>query len=130
MKDIIETIAKIKGLFSLTSVAIDEIRKAEATLNVVFADDFNKYLQKYGCISYDNHEFTGITEAKRLNVVDVTLFERKTLGKILSDKYVLEVLFDGDVVVAQDCSEKVYEISKTGVQREYSCFADYIESIV
>lgn len=130
MSGIINRISHINGLFALKGVTANEVNAAELALNIQFAPDFSQYLKSFGCMSFGAHEFTGLGTSKRLDVVEVTRFERKNKG-FLQDKYVIEVRLDGEILVAQNYAGTVYELTPDGsILKEYPGFLDYIDSII
>ncbi|MCQ2421909.1 MAG: SMI1/KNR4 family protein [Lachnospiraceae bacterium] len=86
----------------------DSISEAENILRAPFADEYKSYLRKYGAVSYDGHELTGLIRSKRLNVVDCTIKQREENDCILPDMYVVENLGIDGIVVLQASNGKVY----------------------
>jgi len=88
---------------------MEQISDAENALELRFADDYREYLIAFGIASSDGHEFTGICNSKRMNVVDVTLAEKSITPGIPNDWYVLEEAgFDG-IVIWQSSTGEVYQ---------------------
>lgn len=130
MSDIIDRISQIDGLFKLKGVSADEVKKAKNSLGVEFSEDFTQYLHAFGCISFGDHEFTGLGVSERLNVVSVTMFERKSKA-FLKEKYVIETCMDGEIIVAQDHAGTVYEFQADGIIcKKHSGLLDYVQTLL
>ena len=67
---------------------MEQIIEAEKELGVSFADDYTKYVEKYGVISARGIELTGVTTHERLSVVSVTKKERNMNSNIPENMYV------------------------------------------
>lgn len=86
----------------------DTIRAAEQSLGLSFAPDYRKYLCTFGLACFDGHELTGICKASRLNVVDVTLEERK-YSPAASRWYVVEQANIDGIVIWQAPDGEIYQ---------------------
>lgn len=92
-----------------TGVSDALIEKAEFMLNVRFSNDYKEYLRVHGTASVDGHELTGIHSSKRLNVVDVTLSEKKHKHDIPHDWYVVEQTHIDGIVIWQNEKGDIYQ---------------------
>ena len=63
---------------------------------------------KYGIITYDCHEITGLCNHKRLDVRNVTEYERQVNPDISKDLYVVEQLDIDGVVIWQSSTGEIY----------------------
>ena len=97
-----------------------QIESAELRLNLKFAEDYKKYLSKYGVVSAHGIELTGLTLSKRLNVVEITKREREMINGFPSDAYVIEDLAIEGIVIIQKQDGKIYSVDMTG-KMEYIC---------
>ena len=86
----------------------DVIRAAEQSLGLLFAPDYREYLCTFGLACFDGHELTGICKASRLNVVDVTLEERKHFPAA-SGWYVVEQADIDGIVIWQAPDGEIYQ---------------------
>jgi hypothetical protein len=128
MSDIISTISSLKGLVSLKGVSKDAITNAEQALNLTFAQDFKTYLEKYGVISARHIELTGITDSKRLNVIDVTLAARQN-NQFPQDLYVIEDTGIEGILILQNASGQIFELQSNGnLNKIFESLADYLTS--
>ena len=75
MKDIIQIISNLEDMRFIKPASMEQIIEAEKELGVSFADDYTKYVEKYGVISARGIELTGVTTHERLSVVSVTKYE-------------------------------------------------------
>ena len=109
MTDIKNKIRALPAFCSLTGVSSEQTASAEKALALCFADDYREYLFNFGIASAGGHEFTGICNSKRLNVVDVTLAERSITPGIPHDWYVLEEANIDGIVIWQNSRGEVFQ---------------------
>ena len=69
---ILMIMSNLEDLRFLKPATEAEVTAAEKELGVIFAEDYREYVLKYGVISGRGIELTGVTSAKRLDVVTVT----------------------------------------------------------
>ena len=98
----------LDGFFSTGAVEESLIAEAEVGLGVVFADDYRECLSLYGAVSGNGHELTGICNAARLNVVEVTNEEKELRNDIPAEWYVIEQLHIDGVVIWQANDQSIY----------------------
>lgn len=109
MCDVIDFLQSKGELLKGKAVAKGEIEKVEKQLGVSFADDYKKLVSTYGFVCVDGHEITGITNAKRLNVYEVTIKERENVACDMSGMYVIEQTHIDDIVIWQSASGEVFQ---------------------
>ena len=109
MDSIVDIIAQRAKLFHREGVPEQDILQAENELGLQFAKDYKEYLAKYGVVSYENHELTGICPFPRLNVVYVTKEERQFNPFVPKCYYVIEQANMDGVVIWQAYDGKVYQ---------------------
>ena len=102
-------IDNLPNLFYLKGASEEEIKEAEQYLEVCFAQDYKEYVKRYGIITYDSHEITGLCNNKRLDVKQVTEYERKNNPNIAPDLYVIEQLDIDGVVVWQASTGEIFQ---------------------
>lgn len=107
---------------------MEQIIEAEKELGVNFADDYSKYVEKYGAISAKGIQLTGVTNYERLSVVSVTKKERNINPNIPANMYVIEnVAIDG-IIALQDETGKVYTVTPNETPKlSYNSLSEYIE---
>ena len=127
MSDIITTIDGLKGLVSLQGVSKEAVTAAEKKLGLSFAADYTAYLERYGLISARHIEITGLTDAKRLNVVDVTLVERQR-NQLPSNMYVVEDTGIEGILILQNGEEEVFEFQNGKAKKIFADLAGYLLS--
>lgn len=109
MGNFIDLMKGFEDCFTGKGAKDDAIAQAEHELSLKFADDYKKYLRECGVASADGHEFTGLIESKRLNVVDATLAWREKQSSVPEDLYVVENLQMDGIVILQAADGKVYK---------------------
>lgn len=126
--NVLLTMSNLEDLRFLKPATEVEVKTAEKELGVVFAEDYKEYVLKYGVISARGIELTGVTSAKRLDVVTVTKAERE-LANIPHDMYVIEnVAIDG-IVVLQNTAGEVFSIAPhEPLKRICSSLSEYVEN--
>jgi hypothetical protein len=126
MSDIITVIANLKGLISLRGVSKEAITAAEQKLGLSFAKDYKEYLERYGLISARHIEITGITDSKRLNVVDVTRLQKES-NQIPPDMYVIDETGIEGIIILQNEKGEIFELQNhRRVKKIYDRLSDYL----
>ncbi len=98
-----------KGFSYYAKVTEEQIVNAELSLGLMFSNEYRLYLKSFGAVSTYGHEFTGICDCSRLNVVEVTTSERKNNVSIPFDWYVIEQANIDGIVVWQSQSGEIYQ---------------------
>ncbi len=107
--NIVDIIKSMPGYNGSCGRTDEEICLAEKKLKVTFADDYREYLRGIGLACFDGRELTGLTEIRRLDVVEVTKEQRRLAeGTDLSWYVIEEANIDG-IVIWQDGDGAVYE---------------------
>lgn len=128
MKDIIKTISNLENMRFIKPAPMEQIIKAEKELGVNFADDYTKYVEKYGAISAKGIELTGVTIYKRLSVVSITKKERNMNPNIPANMYVIENIAIDGLIALQDETGKVYTVTPNKTPKlSYNSLSEYIE---
>lgn len=128
MKDIIQTISNLEDMRFIKPASMEQIIEAEKELGVSFADDYTKYVEKYGVISARGIELTGITTHERLSVVSVTKKKRNMNSNIPANMYVIENIAIDGIIALQDETGKVYTITPNGTPKlSYNSLSEYVE---
>lgn len=128
MKGIIQTISNLENMRFIKPVSMEQIIEAEKELNVNFADDYIKYVKKYGVISAKGIELTGVTSYKRLSVVFITKKERNINPNIPANMYVIENIAIDGIIALQDETGKVYTVTPNKTPKlSYNSLSEYIE---
>ena len=105
----------------------EEIKKAQETLGQVFADDYKEYLRLYGSASCGGHELTGISAEESLNVVQVTIDNRRRNPSIKTPLYVVEETHIDGIVIWQASTGEVYQTEYKNVpQKTYASLIEYV----
>jgi hypothetical protein len=123
--DIVTTISGLNNLVALKGVSNEEIEKAERYLSLSFAADYKAYLKKYGVISAQHIELTGIIASPRLNVVDVTLSVRQR-NKVPEDMYVIEDTGIEGIIILQNAKGAVFELQNNRTEKIHDSLSGYL----
>ena len=111
------------------SVTAEDIKNAERSLNLTFADDYTAYVLECGTASYEGHELTGISKDIKLDVVTVTKENLQRTTHIKIPLYVIEETHIDGIVIWQAPDKKIYQ---TGIDTEpvkiAENLAEYIQS--
>lgn len=108
MENIIETIESLPKMLHLTPASEKQIKKAEKSLKLKFSREYNNYLTKFGAISAEGIELTGITDAAYLSVVALTKEERKLNQFITKNMYVVQDTAIDGIIIWQDENGLIY----------------------
>ena len=107
MNRFINVLKNSDDLDTLKGASADQITEAEIQLNVFFSDEYREYLEMFGIASANGHEFTGICNSPRLNVVEVTCAARKHMPSVPKGFYVVERTGIDGIIIWQDVSGTV-----------------------
>lgn len=110
MKKFINKLKTMEGYLQLKGVSEEKVKEAEESLGLIFADEYRNYLREVGAATANGFEFTGITDSKRLNVLDVTIEARK-LVNMPNDLYVVKELGVDGIVLCQSSSGAIFQAS-------------------
>lgn len=108
--DLIQLIQSLEGVRFLKPATNEEISRAQRMLRLRFAEDYTRYVAKFGAFSANGIEFTGVTPHKRLSVVTVTMQERELNPNIPDDMYVVENVGIDGLIILQDGTGAVYSV--------------------
>ena len=128
MKDITQTINNLENMRFIKPTSVGQIIEAEKELGLNFANDYIKYVEKYGAISAKGIELTGVTTCERLSVVSVTKKERNMNPNIPANMYVIENIAIDGLIALQDETGKVYTVTPNKTPKlSYNFLSKYIE---
>lgn len=94
--------------FIFAPMTKEQIGQAEKELNVGFSKEYADYVAAFGVAIFDGHEFTGLCDGKRLDVVRITQEQRKLNKNIPDDWYVVECIDVDGIVIWQSSEGTVY----------------------
>lgn len=94
--------------FTFVPMNKEQIVQAEKELNVCFSKEYADYVAAFGVAIFDGHEFTGLCNGKRLDVVRITQEQRKLNENIPDDWYVVECVDVDGIVIWQSSEGSVY----------------------
>lgn len=132
MKDIL-TVLKSMPSFTIIKgssqfgVPDKKIQMAEEELGLKFTDEYKKYVSSFGAVTYEGHELTGICDFKQLNVVDVTLEERRYFPGVPADYYVVEDTHIDGIIIWQSKDGSVYVNTHGCLKKIAGSLSEYIQ---
>ncbi len=106
---IVELIKSKTDLVSYSPASKDLILQAEKELKLVFSKDYMEYLAALGIAIFEGHEFTGICDGKRLDVVRNTIEQRKLNPSVPEEWYVIECLNIDGIVIWQNEQGEIFQ---------------------
>lgn len=109
MENIVDALRNIPDYIGSTGRTEEIILKAESSLGVAFAQDYRQYLGAIGLACFNGHEFTGLTDITRLDVVTVTKVQRGININIPASWYVVEETNIDGIIIWQNESGNVYQ---------------------
>ena len=125
---IIKIVEGLPGLRSLTPMTEQDIDNAEKTLELNFADEYRTYTKKFGAISANGLELTGVVSAPRLNVVNVTTSEKSLNDNIPDDMYVVENTGIEGVLMLQNNKGEIFSIAPNSKpEKKFNSLAEYLK---
>lgn len=111
MENIVDALKSIPDYIGSNGRTEEVILEAESSLGVTFAEDYRQYLKMIGLACFDGHEFTGLTNISRLDVVAITKEQRSINQKISATWYVIEQANIDGIIIWQDKLGYVYQTS-------------------
>lgn len=109
--NIISVLREQTEFVSLDGASFQNVQDAEKTLGLRFSQEYREYVQEFGVASFQGHELTGICSIPYLNVVDVTITEKKLMQRIEPSWYVIEEAHIDGIVIWQNEMGHVYQTS-------------------
>ena len=130
MRNFLETLKSYDDFVCLNGAEDEAIKEAEEALNLHFAPEYKAYLKEFGAASADGHEFTGLVDSERLNVVKVTLHARSQCLSVPQDFYVVEEIQIDKIRIWQSADGSVYEtVDGSSPEKTYGSLAEYIAEL-
>lgn len=128
MPSIVDKLKTKEHFYALSGASEEAVQAAEQLLGASFSKEYREYLFAFGLASFQGHELTGITDSKRLSVVDVTKEERRLSKGIPAGWYVLEQANIDGIVIWQAADGMVYKVKPGYAPSELcSSLSEYID---
>ena len=128
MSNFVEILKNLDGYVSLQGVTSQAVSDAEDALSLKFSKEYRDYLIECGVASADGHEFTGIANSKRLNVVDVTIAEKEKNPVIPKELYVVERTQIDGLIIWQSVDGTVFQsVGATKPERICASLSEYLQ---
>lgn len=108
MKSIVDLFRDKPGFVCLGGCIDKDIACAEESLGLIFNQEYKECLKAFGVMSFADKELTGICDSKRLNVVNVTNFERENNNTVSNNWYVIEQTGIDGIVIWQSSTGEIY----------------------
>lgn len=109
MSSIVTILKSQEHFYSKQGVPLNNIAQAEGALGLKFSAEYKEYLTAFGVASANGHEYTGLCTSARLDVVAITLQERKKNPNIPDDFYVIEQANIDGIVIWQSSDGNIYQ---------------------
>ena len=125
--NLVEFIKNDPDAITNTGASQESVQKAEEILGIKFAPDYREYLLTFGIAISDGHEFTGLSNLDRTNVIKVTIANREVGNEKRKDMYVVEEANIDGIVVWQKEDGTVYTTVFEGEPRlRYKNLLEYV----
>ena len=127
MSRLIEEFSHKKDFYYEKGASEEQIKEAEKKLGLKFADDYKDYLQQYGAVSCGGHELTGFSAEAELDVVSVTIAQRKKNPNINEAYYAIEETHMDGIVIWQTKSGEVFQSEYKGTPTKiHNSLTEYV----
>lgn len=127
MKSISEALKQKRDFYCEKGASTEQIVKAEEALGLNFAADYKEYLCQFGSVSCGGHELTGFSEETSLDVVKVTMENRKKNPNIDMPLYVVEETHMDGIVIWQAPSGEIFQTEYKGIPYKiYNSLLEYV----
>lgn len=94
-----------------------------------FNKEYKLFLKEYGAVSANGHEFLGICDSKRLNIIERTLEARKKNNSIPTDLYLIEDIGIDKMLTWQNAEGQLFQTVGKGVpERLETTLCEYVDS--
>jgi hypothetical protein len=127
MSRLLTAIESINNLLHSKGCTMDEIKTAEDKLGVLFPVEYKEYLSKYGAISFQGTEWTGLNVDNYINVVSITEREQKNNDSFPRDCIVLENMGDDGLLILINTDGVVYSWYNNKATRLCDSLFEYLE---
>ncbi len=87
----------------------EQIKNAEEELGLKFSKEYKDFLKEHGAACANGHEFLGICESKRLNIIDATLKAKKKNETVSDDLYLIEDVGIDKILTWQNADGKLFQ---------------------
>lgn len=126
---VVNILGSRKDLLYGKGASIELINEAEKKLGLHFSEPYKEYLMEYGIAAFAGHELTGLSDAKRTNVVDVTIKERNRNINIPDELYVIEETNMDGIVFWQNQKGEVFRSYSSGeITKAYDSLEEYLHA--
>ena len=128
MKRFADIIKEYGDFAAFGGVSDKQIKAVEQELGLNFSKEYKEFLKEYGAACANGHEFLGICDSKRLNIVEGTVKARKKNGNIPENLYLIEDIGIDRILIWQNATGKMYQTIGKGEPTELDVILqEYVE---
>ena len=128
MKKFIELIKEYEDYTAVGGASADQIKAAEEELGLVFSKEYKEFLKEHGAACANGHEFLGICESKRLNIVESTLKAKKKNDSVPGDLYLIEDVGIDKILTWQNAKGELFQTVGKGEPEKLEVkLSEYVE---
>ena len=115
MKKFTELIKAYDDFMAIGAANEYKIDEAERELGLKFSEEYKAFLREYGTASANGHEFFGICDSKRLNIVEMTLNAWKENSNVPRDLYLIEDVGIDKIYTWQNKEGQLFQTIANGI---------------
>ena len=109
MKKFTDIIKEYEDFTAVGGASNEQIKEAEEELGLKFSKEYKEFLKEYGAACANGHEFLGICDSKRLDIVDATLKAKKKNETVSNDLYLIEDVGIDKILTWQNADGKLFQ---------------------
>ncbi len=109
MKKFTDIIKEYEDFTAVGGASNEQIKEAEEELGLKFSKEYKEFLKEYGAACANGHEFLGICDSKRLDIVDATLKAKKKNELISDEMYLIEDVGIDKILTWQNSDGKLFQ---------------------
>lgn len=128
MKKFTDIIKDCEDYTAIGGVSIEQIKSAEEELGLVFSKEYKEFLKEHGVACANGHEFLGICDSGRLNIIDGTLKAKKKNENIPEDMYLIEDVGIDKIMTWQNAKGELFQtVGKEKPEKLEIKLCEYVE---
>lgn len=128
MKKFTDIIREYEDFTAVGGASNEQIKEAEEELGLKFSKEYKEFLKEYGAACANGHEFLGICDSKRLNIVEGTLKAKKKNDNVPEDMYLIEDVGIDKILTWQNAKGELFQtVGKGEIERLEVELCEYVE---
>lgn len=128
MKKLTDIIKEYEDFTAVGGASNEQIKEAEEELGLKFSKEYKEFLKEYGAACANGHEFFGLCESKRLNIIDATLKAKKKNKSISDELYLIEDVGIDKILTWQNADGKLFQsVGKGNPEPLKMHLAEYVD---